>query len=1319
MYIQRDNCWSNINESSSFPDFNFFEGKSRKMTNVESTSIRGKTYVVIGEKKYTPFSVPFRKAMNALRHDGKNIGLLSIDGRKYVLNPVLSGSGSREPLLEVVTKLNGEISKTGQRLMARVEHDWTHNTVEKERVEQNGRSGVFLSTHGILNATKIANLRKHNKDSGAIFVTAFVKPSHYISTKADSLSEALQALKKIARNKELYNVSVRPVGFMETKRNAFNSITIKKRFNNIDDLFADLKKHIGKPFEDLDAGYGLKIRVIAHARMQNDDKQIDVDFQNGNLVPAMRADAVNLTEIQNEITADIESFTQNGSGWMLKCFNGYTLQTAVFKPIKGSSYIPLPDWIASKNACINVQNTDKKCFLWASLAGIFPADKHAERVSKYEGKEKVLNISRFPVMLNDLPKIEKANPDYGWNILTTADKADKNVIAPLYLSTNKDVKQYINLLLIEDKEKSHYVYVKNLSRLLSSQESNKDHKRLYCMKCLTGFTSVDMLEKHAHICVGETAKCVCPGNDEKKEFVKFKKVIARVKAPFVAYADFEAIIKSNIHVPCSFAVIMVDDKGKTVYQKLYRGPDVKSEFIKACNAMTCIVQKYKEINKPMIITDDDNEIFKHAKHCYLCGREFLNSEIKHRDHDHATGKFLGVAHDTCNEQRNYKNFKLPLPVFLHNLKGYDANFIIQAIHEEIKANNKNIGSIDVIPENWQKYKTISALGCQFIDSFGHLPSSLEKLADVLENEKPISKETLGVNFQWLSSKGVYPYEYMDSFARFEETSLPSIDKFYSSIKGSGISKDDYEHGKEVWINTGCKTMGDYHDRYLMSDICLLADVFETYRCTSYKTYGLDPAYFITTPSFAWNAMLYMLQIELELISDVDMYKWFMSSIRGGMTTISHRYAKVDNNSKGVIRYFDANNLYAKAMSMSLPLNGFKWFYPTIEELKNLSSCRVEVDMHLPEEFHDEQGDYPMAPELLEPTQSMVSPWTKEAWGKLHSTHFKSTKKLISSLLPKSHYIVDIENLKYYMKKGWTVTKVHRGVQYNSSFWMKEWIDKNTALRTNAKSEFERDLFKLMNNSNFGKTMEDVFKHTQIDFVQNRDEAIKLASKVTFDGFHSFSEDLHAVRRRALTVNLNKPIAVGACILDLSKLHMFRFHYDVYKPNFPDCKLLMTDTDSLVYFHENESETSYNTKLHPLVKDWFDTSEEPEGSILPRVNKKIIGMFKNESAKTRILEFIGLRPKCYMMFKEDGKSIVKSKGTPKHTTKLQLDDEAYRNVLEKAGNRKTVDFHRIGAKDHKIMNMQVSKVGLSNIDDKRFILEDGITSLPFGHYKISG
>ena len=205
---------------------------------------------------------------------------------------------------------------------------------------------------------------------------------------------------------------------------------------------------------------------------------------------------------------------------------------------------------------------------------------------------------------------------------------------------------------------------------------------------------------------------------------------------------------------------------------------------------------------------------------------------------------------------------------------------------------------------------------------------IKRLANIYEfcNED-INKVILSLR------KGVYPYEYMESWERFDEASLPDKEAFSSSLNMEDITDADHRHAKRVFKSLNNKTLGDYHDLYVQSDTLLLADVFENFRNKCIEIYGLDPAHFLSAPGLAWQACLKKSEVKLELLTEVAMLSMVEKGSRDGICHAIHRYLKASNNymknhdknkESSYIQYLDANNLYGWKMSQTLPVDDFKW-----------------------------------------------------------------------------------------------------------------------------------------------------------------------------------------------------------------------------------------------------------------------------------------------------------------------------------------------------------------------------------------------------------
>ena len=394
---------------------------------------------------------------------------------------------------------------------------------------------------------------------------------------------------------------------------------------------------------------------------------------------------------------------------------------------------------------------------------------------------------------------------------------------------------------------------------------------------------------------------------------------------------------------------------------------------------------------------------------------------------------------------------IKIPVIFHNLRGYDSHFIMQQIGEIAKKHaytnkkgEKQDLNINAIPNNMEKYMAFM-LGNQlmFIDSFQFMSSSLDKLVSTLPKDDLIytSQVFKGKRLNLMSQKGVYPYDFMDSFKKFDQTELPAKEHFFSILNDQDITDDEYDHAKKVWKTFKIKTMGEYHDLYLGSDVLLLTDVFENFRKTCIQYYKLDPCHYFTSPGLSWDAMFKMTNIKLELMTDIDMFQFIEKGMRGGVPYIANRYGTANNkymkkyNKKApskYIMYLDANNLYGWAMSQYLPTGNFKWM--TNKEISkiNLGKYKAdskkglisEVDLEYPQKLHDMHNDYPVCPEKVKVSNDMLSGYCKKIAEK-DKISIGLVSKLIPTLRDKKEYVLHYRNLQLYLDLGLKIKKVHR------------------------------------------------------------------------------------------------------------------------------------------------------------------------------------------------------------------------------------------------------------------------------------------------------
>ena len=1137
---------------------------------------------------------------------------------------------------------------------------------------------------------------------------------------------------------------------IEIEKSALNGFAKKYIIKGIPGItlleFLRTKKEIFKDF--LRNHRNNKIRFVLVCMMEKKEGDYKLSIKVQDKVYLYSNTHINLSstdvkELLNKLFREIiekeDTYVKNGSGWYFKEVVRLEIHTVEYTPITGSSYIPLPDWIVRKKAIVSIRNSDNKCFLWSILRYLHPREKNDCRLKDLKKYQFSLNTKgiTFPMKVKDIDRFEKLNPDLpGINVFSIDDK---NTIYPLR-EISKECTNSIDLFLYEKDGNQHYSLIKNLSRLIRSQITSRTNEPIHiCKRCFSHFTKKELLDKHNKYCSkNSTAIVKMPKPNSMLYFRNYQK---KISVPFVVYADFECFTKPmsscspnpneayfynyQKHEPSGFCIYVkgiVDKKIKPItYTKTSEDEDIAKIFVEKLVEVTKgIYSDFYRRPKPLRLTKEEQKSFEEAITCHICEYELKTDKV--RDHCHFTGKYRGAAHNKCNLICRKPRI---LPVIFHNLQGYDGHLFIKQLA-------KLEGDLSCIPSTEEKYISFSKsikvgeyyshkfgkmfpinFEIRFLDSFKFLQTSLANLVSNLTKEDfHNTNHVFKKNVDLLTRKGVYPYDYVSSLDKLSETSLLPKEAFYSQLYDKHISDEDYQHAINVWKTFGCKTLRDYHNLYLMTDVLLLADVFENFRKTCLKHYKLDPAHYYTSPGLAWDACLKETGQYLELLSNYDMLMMFEQGIRGGISHISKRYGEANNKymkdynpdvESTFLQYLDANNLYGWAMSQQLPTHGFKWMKDlTVEKVMEIldktnhsmsnlgrKGYIFEVDLEYPSKLWESHNDYPLAPEKM-----IVN----------------GVKKLICHFKPRKNYVVHYRNLRQYLEMGMKITAVHRGISFYQSSWMEPYIRKNTELRQKAENNSDKDYFKSMNNSVFGKTIENIRKRQNIILLDNRQRAKKLANKPNFERATIFDKNLIAVHMKKTEVYFNKPVYVGQAILDLSKTLMFDFHYNYIKKKYKNrAELMFTDTDSFLYHIRTDD---FYKDISSDIQDKFDTSDYPpnhESGIQTGVNKKVIGMFKDEVAGKQITHFVGLRPKLYSFKVEDGSLTKKCKGISKNVVKNKIEFEDYVSCLL-TSERQNRSMKIIRSENHNIYSKEVNKVALSNEDDKRIVLEDKINTL---------
>ena len=500
--------------------------------------------------------------------------------------------------------------------------------------------------------------------------------------------------------------------------------------------------------------------------------------------------------------------------------------------------------------------------------------------------------------------------------------------------------------------------------------------------------------------------------------------------------------------------------------------------------------------------------------------------------------------------------------------------------------------------------------------------------------------------------------------------------------------------------------------YLKSDVLLLACVVEKFIKVSISEFGNNPLYCVSLPGYAWQCGLKDTGINLETLQDKDMILLLENNIRGGNSSVmGDRYIKSDKNKK--ILYIDANNLYGHSMSQYLPYDEIKFDNNIkLEDILNTPDDSdigyfIEVDLIYPDNIKEKTKNFSFAP-----VNKKIDPDNYKYYMKsIKPDTYIQASKLICDWSDKKNYLMHYRMLKFFIRHGMIVDKVHNMISFRQSRWLEKYISFITQKRNKAKNDFEKVFYKLLNNAFYGKTMENVRNRLKIKFVKKDDyrELIKQQSKLTFNGIHKSYENCDSYTHKQNEVLMDKPIYLGFTVLELSKSLMYETYYDILQPYFSqeNIQLHYMDTDSFIL--------SVNTKdvIKDLknLEDIFDFSNlDKNHELFSNENKKVIGKFKIETPKNIwIGEFVCLRSKMYA-FKCGDDSKNKLKGISKSQSK-NITFEEYKKCLDGEEYQRECDNYIIRSINHEMILQKVKKSTLSLFDDKRCYINN-IKSIPW-------
>ena len=499
------------------------------------------------------------------------------------------------------------------------------------------------------------------------------------------------------------------------------------------------------------------------------------------------------------------------------------------------------------------------------------------------------------------------------------------------------------------------------------------------------------------------------------------------------------------------------------------------------------------------------------------------------------------------------------------------------------------------------------------------------------------------HWKLLKNKLADPYEFYKTLEDYERPIQELLESgkeaYFSRTKNRIPDQEEIDKTNKIIRLFDIKNGRELTELYNKADVILLADIFEKIIRVSILEFGINPLYHISLPGTTWSNGLRYTKIELELIKNVDLFQMFGSGIRGGVSGIfGDRYIKSDIDT--VILHVDMNNLYGFAMLLYLPTGNFQIYENAsitesfINKVLNTHDCSdigyvLMVDLIYPDSIKYKTKNFQLCPENKTNNPDNYTEYMKEHVPKPN----RPTSKLICDQTNKEYYIVHYRNLKFFIRMGMINKKVHRIVSFNQSPWLQSYIDYNTQKRVKADSDFMKDYHKNLICSFFGKTMEDVRNRIKVEFLKNTNERkfLKYQSRLDFNGIHKSYLDYDSYTFKSNVVKMEKPIYLGFCILELSKLLMYETYYDRLQNYFGiDCiQIHYQDPDAFVMSLKTKDIVNDLSKLQRQYRMFEFSNLIEDHIIFSNEYKKKPAYLKIETPKSiNIDKFVCLRSKCY-------------------------------------------------------------------------------------------
>ena len=709
-----------------------------------------------------------------------------------------------------------------------------------------------------------------------------------------------------------------------------------------------------------------------------------------------------------------------------------------------------------------------------------------------------------------------------------------------------------------------------------------------------------------------------------------------IHLPFIMYCDFESILKISQDEKCpdereyklsSYCYNLVC-RERPVFNKykLYRGDGKVSVIDHFCMEVKNVLEHIKQCKKKFyslpMLTDEELKKHNKIKYCQYCNVKFDKQNKKVKHHNHISGNYIETVCQSCNSK---VKTNCTLYIIFHYLKGYDVNYIIEKLNHYFKDSNINLlgnNASSIFHIGIQNYIKI-------IDSHEFIKLSLKDLSKNLKIENiHYTRDLVDIYGNDFIIKDIFPFRYIDDFSKYDENTFPVIEYFDNK------DENTYEKYKEFYYSN-FKTLGEYSDYYLKKDVLLLSDCMESYRTTFMAKYGTELFSHYSINSLTWEVTKKWNPIPIKVLSNYKIYYAFQSMCRGGICDIgSTRYAIANNKymktydptePSSFIMHFDINSMYGHSMrSYPLPYDEFSFL--TNEEIRDFDIWDHNIDSEygyilnidiseIDIKYHDYCNDLPIFPVKHKIFKKDLSDYQKKML-KQNDKIYSCTEKLLLNFDAKKDYTLHYLTLQFYLKMpGFKIKDINYIIKFRQSKKiMKDYIEYNHKQRIESANEGDKDIYKLMINSIFGRSLMNKMKYSSNIKIFDDSDYEKVSTIVSNDRFKDYeiiNENSALINIEKQCIKLDSPAYIGSTILNLSKIIFYDNWYKLKDRYGDNISLMYYDTDS--YLCHIKTEDIYKDVSKMNI---FDMTSYKSDFKYYKQGQYEMGLLKDENVKSK-------------------------------------------------------------------------------------------------------